>query len=143
MIELDEQESTNALSEAMTPMIDVIFVLLAFMMLMINVPLLTMQVELPETVNSPDSYQLSQHTITIAMLPDDGSWYLGEDSFATQEALKQKLIQEKDHHKGALSVVINSDKSVPVERLVEIFSLLQSLNLSVTHLAIEGQENQQ
>ena len=46
MIELESDEISSSLQDAMTPMIDVIFVLIAFMMLMINVPLMTMEIEL-------------------------------------------------------------------------------------------------
>ena len=138
MIDLSEQEQTVSFGDVMTPMIDVIFVLLAFMMLMINSPLLTMEVDLPKTTKNPVATKIIKHVVTIAMLVDNQGWYISGEKLKDADVLLMRLKKLKTENNNELSVVINSDKNVPVERMVELFSLLQSLELNVTHLALKG-----
>ena len=141
MIDLSEEEQSLSFGDVMTPMIDVIFVLLAFMMLMINSPLLTMKVDLPKTTVAPVAKKITKHVVSIGLLVDSKGWVIGEQELADNDALLAHLKKLKIENNNELSVVINSDKNAPVERMVELFSLLQSLGLNVTHLALKGQES--
>jgi len=141
MIDLSEEEQSLSFGDVMTPMIDVIFVLLAFMMLMINSPLLTMKVDLPKTTVAPVAKKITKHVVSIGLLVDSKGWVIGDQELADNDALLARLKRLKIENNNELSVVINSDKNAPVERMVELFSLLQSLGLNVTHLALKGQES--
>ena len=72
MIDLEDEEVSSSLQDAMTPMIDVIFVIIAFMMLMINVPLLTMEVELPKAVEKPTVTNVQKNVVSIGVVDGDG-----------------------------------------------------------------------
>lgn len=58
MINNSALEEEQGASEPLTAMIDVIFTLIAFMMLMINTPLSTMEVTLPTT-------EANSQTVTV------------------------------------------------------------------------------
>ena len=139
MLELPEENTTNSLQEAMTPMIDVIFVLIAFMMLIINAPLLTMKVDLPKVVDAPKTTTVNKQVVTITLQTKSDVWFINEEPVTSINELKTRLEQQKQTHHGQLSVVLHSDKNVTVERIVELFSLLQTLKLNVTHLALDHQ----
>ena len=141
MIDLSEEEQSLSFGDVMTPMIDVIFVLLAFMMLMINSPLLTMKIDLPKTTIAPVAKKITKHVVSIGLLVDSKGWVIGDQELVDNDALLARLKKLKIENNNKLSVVINSDKNAPVERMVELFSLLQSLGLNVTHLALKGQES--
>lgn len=136
MIELEQQDSSISLQDAMTPMIDVIFVLIAFMMLMINVPLFTMDVELPKAVEKPQLAKLDKHVITIGMSITDEVWRMDEQEINSIDELKTALGHKKTELGDNLSIVIQSDKKVPMERIVSLFAALQALELNVSHLAL-------
>lgn len=137
MIDLTEEENNSSLQDAMTPMIDVIFVLIAFMMLMINVPLLTMEVELPKVAETPQSSNVQKHVVTIGVLENADEWLVNESKVSSLEALKELLQAEKMQYPEQLSVVIHSDRKVAMERVVALFSTLQALELNVSHLALQ------
>ncbi|MCG9699073.1 biopolymer transporter ExbD [Vibrio natriegens] len=137
MIDLTEEENSSSLHDAMTPMIDVIFVLIAFMMLMINVPLLTMEVELPKVAETPRSTNVQKHVVTIGVLDNADEWLVNDSKVSSLEALKEQLQAEKMQYPEQLSVVIHSDRKVAMERVVVLFSTLQALELNVSHLALQ------
>lgn len=137
MIDLTEEENNSSLQDAMTPMIDVIFVLIAFMMLMINVPLLTMEVELPKVAETPQSSNVQKHVVTIGVLENADEWLVNESKVSSLEELKEQLQAEKMQYPEQLSVVIHSDRKVAMERVVALFSTLQALELNVSHLALQ------
>lgn len=137
MIDLTEKENSSSFQDAMTPMIDVIFVLIAFMMLMINVPLLTMEVELPKVAETPQSSNVQKHVVTIGVLENADEWLVNESKVSSLEELKEQLQAEKMQYPEQLSVVIHSDRKVAMERVVALFSTLQALELNVSHLALQ------
>lgn len=137
MIEFEDEESETSLQDAMTPMIDVIFVLIAFMMLMINAPLLTMEVNLPKTVETPKTASLHQQVVTITVPADVKQWFINDEPATSNDELKAMLAAKKQEYGAELSVVVHSDKQVEMERIVQLFATLQKLELNVTHLALK------
>jgi biopolymer transport protein ExbD len=136
-IDVDEDEQSVSLQDAMTSMIDVIFVIIAFMMLMINVPLMTMEVELPKAVDKPAVANLNQNIISIGVFENDDTWLVNDTRVGSIRELKERLISDKHKYSGQLSVVIHSDRQVPMEKLVALFAALQELDLNVSHLALQ------
>ncbi|CAH0528914.1 ExbD/TolR family protein [Vibrio hippocampi] len=137
MIDLSEPESGTSLQDAMTPMIDVIFVLIAFMMLMINVPLMTMEVDLPKAMEKVQTAAVKKQVVSIAVQPNSEQWIVNNETVDSLEQLKSYLQTEKQQHGDQLSIVIHSDKQVVMERVVKLFATLQALELNVTHLALK------
>lgn len=137
MIDLSEIEEASSLQDSMTPMIDVIFVLIAFMMLMINVPLITMEVDLPKASEKPTLAAVKKHVVNIALQQNTEQWLVNEQTIDSLAELKEYLKAEKQRHGEQLSVVIQSDRRVAMERVVKLFAALQAQQLNVTHLALQ------
>ncbi|MDH5903095.1 biopolymer transporter ExbD [Vibrio splendidus] len=137
MIDLEDEEASSSLQDAMTPMIDVIFVIIAFMMLMINAPLLTMEVELPKAVEKPVVTNVQKNVVSIGVVNGDDAWLVNNTRVLSMDLLKESLIKQKLMYPDQLSVVIHSDKQVPMERVVALFGTLQELELNVSHLALQ------
>ena len=142
MIDIPEPERNVSVQDAMTPMIDVIFSLIAFMMLMINAPMLNMKVELPETEPEVASAApMEKEIITITIDPTIKGWLLNEEKLHSDEQLKAKLAALSAEHGDQFSIVVNSDKQAPVQTMVNLFAILQSMKLEVAHLALEAGGN--
>ncbi|SJL83924.1 ExbD/TolR family protein [Vibrio palustris] len=137
--ELEDDEPTT--NDGMTAMIDVIFVLIAFMMLMINVPMTSMKVDLPKASEQPAVHTVEHTVINIALLVDDDHWYLDGQPLADRNTLIQQLRTKKDAQPTGLSVVVHSDRKVPMERIVRLFSAIKSVGLDVTHIALDRPGN--
>ncbi|MET4693134.1 ExbD/TolR family protein [Endozoicomonas lisbonensis] len=139
MIDIPEPEKNVSVQDAMTPMIDVIFSLIAFMMLMINAPMLNMQVELPETESAVASTTpLEKEVITITINPEVEGWFLNEQKIDSDEQLKTELVRLTTEYDESFSIVVSSDKDASVQAMVNLFAILQSLKLEVAHLALQS-----
>ena len=135
MINNSALEEEQGASEPLTAMIDVIFTLIAFMMLMINTPLSTMEVTLPTTEANSQTVTVKKESLTLSIINQDDNWYV-DDQPMNSETLVTTLKQHKLAHPD-LQVIVNSDKQVPMERMVQLFTLLQSVPLDVTQLALK------
>ncbi|MGL5290483.1 MAG: ExbD/TolR family protein [Vibrionaceae bacterium] len=135
MIKINEQaQHEPSLQESMTPMVDVIFSLLAFMMLMINAPLLTSKLDLPA---NEQATPLSKSAITpVTLLVDDKSarWKLGNSDWLDKEQLTQQLLGLKQQPTPA-PVVLQMNKDLPVQRLIDTMAALQTAGISATEIA--------
>lgn len=135
MINNSALEEEQSASEPLTAMIDVIFTLIAFMMLMINTPLSSMEVNLPSTDATAQTITVQKESLTLSIINQDDNWYV-DDQPMNSETLVTTLKQRKLAHPD-LQVIVNSDKQVPMERMVQLFTLLQSVPLDVTQLALK------
>jgi biopolymer transport protein ExbD len=120
---------------AMTPMIDVIFTLIAFMMLMINAPLLTMDISLPEAGKSNIVKSTTQQRTVISILPQDGQWIVDQGEVINRSELKEKLALLQNENSN-FSVLLATDKTTYVQRMVDTISILNQLNIKNSQIAI-------
>ncbi len=119
-----QPDDQRGLKVDLTSMIDVIFTVIAFMMIIINVPVQTMQVDLPD--NDASASVSQTETILLHVLDKAESWRVNDgeptDRTATLNALKASLRAKP----GAPAILISIDEDTPAQRMVETFSLLQA-----------------
>ncbi|MGL4735137.1 MAG: ExbD/TolR family protein [Enterovibrio sp.] len=130
----DPAQHEPGLQETMTPMVDVIFSLLAFMMLMINAPLLTSKLDLP--ANEQATPLSKSATMPVTLLVDDKSarWKLGSSDWLDKAQLTQELATLKEQPTPA-PVVLQMDKNLPVQRLIDTMAALQTAGITATDIA--------
>ncbi|AZN37153.1 ExbD/TolR family protein [Iodobacter ciconiae] len=134
MIRVSEQPTAEkGLQETMTPMVDVIFSLLAFMMLMINAPLLTSKLDLPTSEQAAPLTR--QNALPINLLIDSHAarWQLDNSDWLDHEQLANRLSSLKKTPEASL--ILQMDKNLPVQRLIETLGLLQAAGISATDVA--------
>ena len=104
----------------MTPLIDVMLVLLVIFM--ITAPLMTssLKLDLPKTEGArpTDAAQF----VTVAVDPQ-GKLYWGDEELDA-DALKRR-VREAAQHNPATEVQLRADKSVPYGRIAELIGLVQ------------------
>ncbi|WP_298441891.1 biopolymer transporter ExbD [uncultured Ferrimonas sp.] len=125
--------------ETMTPMIDVIFTLIAFMMLMINTPLLTMELDLPQTEKSASVAVADPQNVTVVILPQAQQWRLDHSDVMNAAQLQQALhnLQQKNDQ---IQVLLTTDKHTEVQRLISTITILNKLQISGSQIAINEQK---
>ncbi|MGL5948071.1 MAG: ExbD/TolR family protein [Aeromonas sp.] len=137
MITLTPAETPSASDNAMTPMIDVIFSLLAFMMLLINAPLASHALNLPSSEQAQTRAASSEPSVLTVTAQ---AWQL-----QTPAAAKAPVALDKTALRAALaalmlpdkmpSLVLAMDKDLPVQRLLDTFALLEQAGISATEIA--------
>ena len=118
---LERRTGANPMSDInMTPLIDVMLVLLVIFM--ITAPLMTssLKLDLPKTEGArpTDAAQF----ITVAVDPQ-GKLYWGDEALDS-EALKRR-VREAAERNPATEVQLRADKSVPYGRIAELIGLVQ------------------
>ena len=108
----------------MTAMIDVIFTVIAFMMIVINVPIHTLNVDVPES----DAAQSSdaRTPAVLHVLADDKLWRVDDGDPLDRASILEALRARQDAREDALPVLVSIDEQAPVQRMVETFSMLQA-----------------
>ncbi|WP_428421478.1 ExbD/TolR family protein [Methylibium sp.] len=109
----------------MTPLIDVMLVLLVIFM--ISAPLMTssLHLDLPKTDAATPSD--TPGFVSVALMPD-GALYLGEEPLA--DAAFDTRIKEAAQHQPGLEVQLRADQSVPYGRVAALIGRLQNAGLN-------------
>ena len=137
MIEFDDDQSLQVPApDPMTPMIDVIFALIAFMMLMINAPLLKLDMSLPKTPPKSERSYADSEFITLAILADKDSYQLNEQTLNI-DALEHELQQRQQQ--GEFKLMLKTDANTPVQRMVDTLALLNRLKISNAQIALNNE----
>ena len=122
---LERKPASQPMSDInMTPLIDVMLVLLVIFML--TAPLLTssLKLELPTTAASrPDQAPAS---VTLAITAD-GQWHLG-DAVVTRDGMVSAL-KAQALLKPQPDVLVRADQAVPYGRVAELIGLVQDAGL--------------
>ena len=130
MLAWSEDETPRRARIEIIPMIDVMmFLLVFFVLISLNViPALGIKTSLPGSAN-PDKLQVHKHAI-VTVNRSDKIQLDGVDE--TLPALTAALKQMKNA--GEVDVVINSDKEVSVQQLIDVMDSIKSSG--ITSIAI-------
>jgi biopolymer transport protein ExbD len=136
MIGLTEPENSAILGLDLTPLIDIIFIVLVFLLLTANTQLLSLPVDVPTESNSQLTPISQIENITINVLASKPHWALDGvafDHFAEFESAFIKKYQSQSDAK----VIIAADKTAPVQPLMTLLALLQRQAITNTQILME------
>ncbi len=123
---LERTQGSKPMSEInMTPLIDVMLVLLVIFML--TAPMLTSRLKLDLPKADASSTQPVPDTLSIA-LSADGKTYLADTEVSAEVLAKQALAQA--HQKPDTEVQLRADRAVSYGRVAELIGLLQKAGLN-------------
>ncbi len=129
-------EPQGSLLPDLTPLLDVIFIVMVFLMFTANVAPNVLQVDLPEagaeaavTLQEPD-------TLAVNLMPGDEGWAIDGQRFsdwdAFASALKHRVASQPER-----PLMIAGDRNVPMERLVQLLAFLQQNNMTAAQIQME------
>ncbi len=135
---LERPQGSQPMSDInMTPLIDVMLVLLIIFML--TAPLMTSRLKLDLPKASAPSTEPAPLTFTVA-LTADGLLHLDE-AVVSKEALRQQA-QAQAEQKPDTEVQLRADKVVPYGQVAELIGLLQQAGLNRIAFVTEAAEPQ-
>ncbi|MDE2432452.1 MAG: ExbD/TolR family protein [Burkholderiales bacterium] len=124
---LERPQGSQPMSDInMTPLIDVMLVLLVIFML--TAPLMTssLKLDLPKADAPPPAGK--QPEILAIALTADGLSHLGDKVVGADDLLKQAQAQAKDH--PDTEVQLRADQAVPYGKVADLIGLLQKAGLN-------------
>ena len=132
------EEDTGSIGFQIAPMVDVVFVIMLFFMVMAGAVKVENELttKLPGSAESPIAAEFSDET--IISISDEGEVSLNEEPFDTQEssdlpqlrATLKRLKENADHAKQPAVVTIVSDAHAKYSRTIDVLNALESAKIN-------------
>ena len=132
----DRGNSLHELAADLTPMLDVLFILLVFFVLTANSAQLALDVTLPSDKSTAAKPLPQPKRVVVSILPEEGKWQIDGTTFESWEEA-QAAIEAAKKEKPKAAFVIASDRDVPMQRFVQTLSFLRGLGVAKVDIAME------
>ena len=138
MIRLSDTEETAASLPLpdLTPLLDVVFIVMVFLLFTANVQTLSIPVDLPQATKQEASITQEHETLTVSILAKGKLWALGEERFNDLRDLTPKLLAQIKE-KPDVTVLIAGDKEAPLGELVKLMMLLGEHKIQAAQVLME------
>ncbi len=138
MIRINADDETGAsLSMAdLTPLIDVVFIVLVFLMFTANVQTLSLPVNLPQATEQQASITSEPKTLTVSILQEGEPWALEEQRFDDWEMFTRTLLDKVKSEPDTV-VLIAGDKEAPLGNLVKLMMFLSQHQIEAAQVLLE------
>ena len=136
MIHHAKSDSEQGNTIDLTPLIDIIFIVLVFLLLTANTQLLTLPVDIPEQGDAQLLPIQAPQPIAISILAAAPHYALEQQTFDQWDSFKAAFLTI---HKRApeRAVIIAADQDAPVQPLMKLLALLQTQQIDQTQVVME------
>lgn len=134
MIKVPQDNNRNGLTPDLTPLLDIIFIVMVFLMLTAAVKLDSLDVALPST-DSQAVAEVDKQSITVNILKDEPYWAINGQTYIDWENFTLVLLEESKSTDKP--IVIGAEKTANIQSLVQLLGFLQENGIQATQLLIE------
>lgn len=125
----------------LTPLLDIIFIVMVFLLLTANISIKTMEVAIPQTDDAQVLSEQDKKVITVNVLASEPKWAIDGKAYADWEEFTEVLLQEVNKpapdSNEKRDLIISPDKSADVESMLKVLAWLQNNNISATNIVME------
>jgi biopolymer transport protein ExbD len=129
MININNNNRKNIIDDFLpdlTPLLDVVFMLIIFLILTINTISFSLEVNLPE-----DEYNY----LEIHLLKSN-SWQINQKKFSNEKKFKNYLLNYHKKHPDQ-KIILITDKGSKVGKLISILTFLKKQNIQMADILVE------
>ncbi|WP_337238754.1 biopolymer transporter ExbD [Vibrio cholerae] len=134
MIKSSAKHNDFSLTPDLTPLLDIIFIVMVFLLLTASVRLESLEVALP-TTDSPVVNEVNKESITVNILATEPYWAIDGKPYLDWHNFSLALLESVQVDKRP--VVIAADQGAEVQQLVKLLSFLQENGIQATQLLTE------
>ncbi|MDF4991313.1 ExbD/TolR family protein [Vibrio parahaemolyticus] len=134
MIKVPQDNNRNGLTPDLTPLLDIIFIVMVFLMLTAAVKLDSLDVALPST-DSQAVAEVDKQSITVNILKDEPYWAINGQTYIDWENFTLALLEESKSTDKP--IVIGAEKTANIQSLVQLLGFLQENRIQATQLLTE------
>jgi biopolymer transport protein ExbD len=120
----------------LTPLIDVVFIVVVFLLLTANTRLLSLPIVVPESDDIPEAVSSLPAVINITVSADEKGWFIGDEHFESWAAFRQVLLRDIQR-KPDSAVAIAADQQADVQRFVKVLTLLTQQKIKNTQIILK------
>ncbi|MDD1779697.1 biopolymer transporter ExbD [Enterovibrio sp. ZSDZ35] len=136
MIRSRPESDNDSFTPDLTPLLDIIFIVMVFLLLTANIQIKTMEVAIPQTTDSAVLDSPDQEVIAINVLKGSPSWALQGEPVDSWEMFTATLLEMINANPGK-PVVIAADKQANVESMLKVLAFMQNNNINATNIVME------
>lgn len=137
-MENSDDSAIADLAVDLTPMLDILFILLVFFLLTAGTVLRSLDLELPRSV-ADDIAPIDAPKHVMLQVKLDG-FSVGEQKFGDLATLKEALPGIFQAHPGH-KLIIASDRRVEADRLLGVLTMLQSTGILAANILLSREDN--
>ncbi|MGY5703255.1 ExbD/TolR family protein [Vibrio antiquarius] len=134
MIKTPKDNTRNDLTPDLTPLLDIIFIVMVFLMLTAAVKLDSLDVNLPST-ESQAVADVDKQSITLNILKDEPYWAINGKTYIDWDNFTLALLEESKS--SDKPIVIGAEKTANIQSLVQLLGFLQENGIQATQLLTE------
>ncbi|ENM5776925.1 biopolymer transporter ExbD [Vibrio mimicus] len=131
MIKSPAKPNDLGLTPDLTPLLDIIFIVMVFLLLTASVRLESLEVALP-TTDSPVVNEVDKESITINLLATEPYWAIDGKPYLDWHNFSLALLETVQSSKRP--IVIGADQGAEVQQLVKLLGFLQEHGIQATQL---------
>ncbi|NRA84662.1 MAG: biopolymer transporter ExbD [Gammaproteobacteria bacterium] len=138
MISIDTEQHGGLadLAVDLTPMLDILFIVLVFFILTANPVEMALSVELPSKGAEQATPLSDKRHIQITLFANN-TWGLADKKFEDRAAIEQAIKQAVSDSPNS-DIVIASEKDATVEHLLALMTFLKQQNLQAAHIKMDA-----
>lgn len=139
MINIERSKRKNLFVELapdLTPLIDVVFILIVFLILSFNSSLYSLEVNLPQDKDNITKAVADNKKIAVYLLSKEEGWKIDKVAYKTEEKFRQAL-KNISQQNPQLKIMIISDQKADVAKLVNLLTFLEKLQIKKINIAVE------
>ncbi len=130
-------EGASDLALDLTPLLDILFIVLVFFILTANSIERVFEVDLPrEGVEQSKPLEVAD-TITVTLFDEPAIWAVGDKKFSTWIGLEAALQIEHRENPDATLVVVG-ERGVDIERLLQLLTFLRSEGMDAAQIMMDN-----
>ncbi|NLS13376.1 biopolymer transporter ExbD [Vibrio sp. SM6] len=139
MITSQPSRDSDGFMPDLTPLLDIIFIVMVFLLLTANIHIDTMNVDIPKTDDSSVLSSPKEAVIALSILNDvDTPWGMDGQRFSDWNEFSTTFLA-KVKREPRMPVVIAADKRANVENMLKLLALMQSNQINATNIVMEEQ----
>lgn len=137
MIKCQKPDDKTLGSPELAPLIDIIFMVVVFLLITANTPLLTLPIDVPSTDKEATLSVAAQTELTITITAEQPYWHIDKSAFSEWEDFKQALLMNTQDKQKRLTIA--ADKTAPTEPLLKLLSLLDQHKITNAQIIMQQQ----
>jgi len=138
MIRINNNNRKNIIGDLLpdlTPLLDVVFMLIIFLILSINTTSFSLEVNLPEDKDNISKVISDKDQIEIHLLPSN-MWQINEKKFDDERKFRNYLLNFYQKNKNR-KIIIIVDKNSKAQKLISILTFLKKENIQMADILVE------
>lgn len=138
MIKVKSTERNNIFNDFipdLTPLLDVMFLLIFFLILTTNSLPYKIDLDIPKDNEGAATQNKEQNILMVKILANNKGWLIEDKEFANFDLFKQNLLN--NHKRKAQKITIMSEASVRVQEFIDLLLFLQKHEIQTADILVK------